>query len=41
MRRAHRRLLPSLVSAAVLALGLSACGSGDGGSGSDGTVTLT
>jgi hypothetical protein len=45
MRRAHRRLLPSLlpslVSAAVLALGLSACGSGDGGAGSDGTVTLT
>ncbi len=40
MLRSHRRLASGLVSAAVLALGLSACG-GDGGSGSDGTVTLT
>ncbi|TDD61419.1 extracellular solute-binding protein [Actinomadura darangshiensis] len=40
MRRSHPRLASGLISAAVLALGLSACG-GDGGSGSDGTVTLT
>ncbi|WP_396449129.1 ABC transporter substrate-binding protein [Actinomadura sp.] len=40
MLRSHRRLASGLVSAAVLALGLSACG-GDGGSGSDSTVTLT
>ncbi|SFO56051.1 extracellular solute-binding protein [Actinomadura madurae] len=41
MRRSHRRLASGLVSVAVLALGLSACGDADSGTGSDGSVTLT
>jgi cellobiose transport system substrate-binding protein len=41
MRRSHRRLASGLISVAVLALGLSACGDAGSDAGSDGTVTLT
>ncbi|TDC69626.1 extracellular solute-binding protein [Actinomadura sp. GC306] len=41
MRRSHRRLASGLVSAALLAFGLSACGNAGSDAGGDGTVTLT